>query len=165
MAGTSTNARRAWRSDRANSAPATYRAKEPSTAQITAGTADTASVFVISVAIGISVAVAVAVADVADVAVAVVAVVVAVVVVVVVVVVVAVAVAVAFDLAVAVPGPLPQRRRRWANPTGAARKDARHFRQGQDVPSENSRRLRAPEGRVGGVCFLLVTFLCTSKEK
>ncbi|WP_407365439.1 hypothetical protein [Xanthomonas campestris] len=75
------------------------------------------------------------------------------------------AVAVAFDLAVAVPGALPQRRRRWANPTGAARTDARRFRQGQDVPSENSRRLRAPEGREGGVCFLLVTFLCTSKEK
>ncbi|WP_285449020.1 hypothetical protein [Xanthomonas sp. LMC-A-07] len=162
MAGTSTNVLRTWRSDRASSAPATYPAGEPSTAQITAGTADTASVFVISVAIGISVAVVAVVAvDVADVAV----VAVAVAVVVAVVVVVAVAVAVAFDLAVAVPGPLPQRRRRWANPTGAARKDSRHFRQGQDVPSENSRRLRAPEGRVGGVCFLLVTFLCTSKEK
>ncbi|WP_161960676.1 hypothetical protein [Xanthomonas campestris] len=144
MTGTSTNVLRTWRSDCANNAPATYRAKEPSTAPITAGTADTASVFVISVVIGIAiVGVAVLVAAVA----------------------VAVAVAVAFDLAVAVPGPLPQRRRRWANPTGAARKDARRFRQGQDVPSENSRRLRAPEGRVGGVCFLLVTFLCTSKEK
>ncbi|MFA1722512.1 hypothetical protein [Xanthomonas campestris] len=141
MAGTSTNVLRTWRSDCANNAPATYRAKEPSTAPITAGTADTASVFVISIAIGIAVVAFV------DVLIA------------------AVAIAVAFDLAVAVPGPLPKRRRRWANPTGASRTDARRFRQGQDVPSENSRRLRAPEGRVGGVCFLLVTFLCTSKEK
>ncbi|WP_267118625.1 hypothetical protein [Xanthomonas sacchari] len=49
---------------------------------------------------------------------------------------------------------------------GAAHKDVRRFRPGQDAPSENPASGADPRsGREGGVCFLLVTFLCTSKEK
>ncbi|WP_267105460.1 hypothetical protein ACM9XB_04205 [Xanthomonas sacchari] len=49
---------------------------------------------------------------------------------------------------------------------GAAHKDVRRFRSGQDAPSENPASGADPRsGREGGVCFLLVTFLCTSKEK
>ncbi|UYK87726.1 hypothetical protein [Xanthomonas sacchari] len=49
---------------------------------------------------------------------------------------------------------------------GAAHKDVRRFRPGQDAPSENPVSGADPRsGRCGGVCFLLVTFLCTSKEK
>ncbi|MDV0438870.1 hypothetical protein [Xanthomonas sacchari] len=59
---------------------------------------------------------------------------------------------------------------------GAAHKDVRRFRPGQDAPSENPVSGADPRsGREGGVCLishsaavkrlLLVTFLCTSKEK
>ncbi|MXV10755.1 hypothetical protein DYQ93_06825 [Xanthomonas sp. LMG 8992] len=49
---------------------------------------------------------------------------------------------------------------------GAAHRDVRRFRPGQDAPSENPVSGADPRsGRCGGVCFLLVTFLCTSKEK
>ncbi|MBO9879832.1 hypothetical protein [Xanthomonas sp. D-109] len=49
---------------------------------------------------------------------------------------------------------------------GAAHKDVRRFRPGQEAPSENPVSGADPRsGRCGGVCFLLVTFLCTSKEK
>jgi len=48
--------------------------------------------------------------------------------------------------------------------------DARRFSPAQDVLSKNQLRHHEPsalcaEGATPGVCFLLVTFLCTSKEK
>ena len=65
-------------------------------------------------------------------------------------------------------GPLRSGSPGGSNPAGAAHKDVRRFRPGQDAPSENSRRDCAPAAQRRadrrGV-FLLPTFLCTSKEK
>ncbi|MEA9674820.1 hypothetical protein ABFU26_15185 [Xanthomonas campestris pv. raphani] len=68
------------------------------------------------------------------------------------------------------PGPYRSGRRSGSNPIGAARMDARGFSKGQGRPFEKFpdglRTWSAQRGRrEDGVCFLLVTFLCTSKEQ
>jgi len=82
---------------------------------------------------------------------------------------VAVAVAVVFAFVVALPllGP---HKAVAVEPAGIARRaagmDARRVARAYATPRwRNESRLRKQAGRAGGVCFLLVTFLCTSKEK
>jgi len=81
----------------------------------------------------------------------------------------AAAVDVALDPAFAAPGPSAA-----AGSAGKYPKGATHgcvaFADGTGCPIRESRpnlRTRSAQrgGRAGGVCFLLVTFLCTSKEK
>ncbi|WP_162604231.1 hypothetical protein [Xanthomonas campestris] len=82
----------------------------------------------------------------------------------------AVAVAVAVAYAVCFPGPHTAAARPADTTRRAARRDARRFCKGQGCPLQKFlpalRTWSAQRGRrEDGVCFLLVTFLCTSKEK
>ncbi|WDK85388.1 hypothetical protein [Xanthomonas campestris] len=82
----------------------------------------------------------------------------------------AVAVAVAVACAVCFPGPHTAAARPADTTRRAARRDARRFCKGHGCPLQKFlpalRTWSAQRGRrEDGVCFLLVTFLCTSKEK
>ncbi|MDC8744873.1 hypothetical protein NY751_01970 [Xanthomonas campestris] len=76
----------------------------------------------------------------------------------------------AFASTLAPAAPYSSGRRSGSNPIGAARMDARRFSKGQGRPFEKFpdglRIWSAQRGRrEDGVCFLLVTVLCTSKEQ
>ena len=64
-------------------------------------------------------------------------------------------------------GPLRSGSHGGRNPAGAAHRDVRRFRPGQDALSENSRRDCAPAARGGrtvGVCFFCLLFFAQAKK-
>ncbi|WP_193314250.1 hypothetical protein [Xanthomonas sacchari] len=82
----------------------------------------------------------------------------------------AVAVAVAVALALAVQGPVRHGKQTGRKPRRGGAQDARRFSTAHGCAAEKCPvclRTRSAQrgGRAARVCFLLVTFLCTSKEK
>ncbi|RZA37383.1 MAG: hypothetical protein EOP92_00695 [Lysobacteraceae bacterium] len=67
-------------------------------------------------------------------------------------------------------GPLRCGRHCGSNPARGGAQDARRFRKVhgctfRKFPQCRRTRCASRIGRIAGVCFLLLTFLCTSKEK